>query len=89
MREHELYAKFSKCKFWLDQVCFLGHVIFAEGIYVDLQKVEAVLNWEQPMTVTEVRSFFGLVGYYCRFMKGFSKIAGPLHSFTIKGVSFI
>ena len=67
---------------------FLGHVVSAEGIYVDPQKVEAVENWEQPTTVTEVRSFLGLAGYYRRFIEGFLKIAGPLHCLTRKGVKF-
>ena len=67
---------------------FLGHVVSADGIYVDPQKVEAVENWEQPTRVTEVRSFLGLAGYYRRFIEGFSKIAGPLHCFTRKGVKF-
>ena len=67
---------------------FLGHVVFADGIYVDPQKVEAVVKSEQPTTVTEVRSFLGLAGYYRRFIEGFSKIARPLHGLTRKGVKF-
>ena len=67
---------------------FLGHVVSADGIYVDPQEVEAVENWEQPTTVTEVRSFLELAGYYRRFIEGFSKIAGPLHCLTRKGVKF-
>ena len=88
LRQHRLYAKFSKCEFWLSQVGFLGHVVFADGIYVDPQKVEAVANWDQPTMVTEVRSFLGLAGYYRRFIEGFSKIAGSLHCLTRKGVKF-
>ena len=88
LRQHRLYAKFNKCEFWLSRVGFLGHVVSADGIYVDPQKVEAVANWEQPTTVTEVRSFLGLVGYYRRFIEGFSKIAGPLHCLTRKWVKF-
>ena len=83
-----MYAKFSKCEFWLSRVGFIGHVVSADGIYVDPQKVEAVANWEQPTTVTEVRSFLGLSGYYRRFIEGFSKIAGPLQCLTRKGVKF-
>ena len=71
LRQHQLYAKFSKCEFWLSRVGFLGHAVSADGIYVDPQKVEAVANWEQPTTVTEVPSFLGLAGYYCRFIEGF------------------
>ena len=67
---------------------FLGHVVSSDGIYVDPQKVETVANWEQPTTVSEVRSFLGLARYYCRFIEGFSKIAGPLHCLTRKGVKF-
>ena len=88
LRRHQLYAKFNKCEFWLSRVGFLGHVVSAGGIYVDPQKVEAVANWGQPTTVTEVRSFLGLAGYYRRFIEGFSKIAGPLHCLTRKGVKF-
>ena len=88
LRQHQLYAKFRKCEFWLSRVGFLGHVVSVDGIYVDPHKVEAVANWEQPTTVTEVRSVLGLAGYYRRFIKGFSKIAGPLHCLTRKGVKF-
>ena len=88
LREHQLYAKFSKCQFWLDQVAFLGHIISAQGILVDPQKVAAVEKWEQPRTVTEVRSFLGLAGYYRRFVKDFSVIALPLTRLTRKYVKF-
>ena len=84
LRRHQLYAKFNKCEFWLSRVGFLGHVVSDDGIYVDPQKVEAVANWEQPTTVTEVRSFLELAGYYRRFIEGFLKIAGPLHGLTRK-----
>ena len=73
-----MYAKLSKCEFWLDHVVFLGHVISKRGIEVDPKKVEAVLNWEILTTVPEVRSFLGMVGYYRRFVEGFSIIAGVL-----------
>ena len=88
LRRNQLYAKFNKCEFMLNRVGFLGHVVYADGIYVDPQKVEAVANWGQPTTVTEVRSFLGLAGYYRRFIEGFSKIAGPLHCLTRKEVKF-
>jgi len=78
LREHRLYAKLNKCEFWLKEVTFLGHVILAEGILVDPRKVEAVLKWERPTNVTEIRSFLGLAGYYRRFIEGFSTIAAPM-----------
>jgi hypothetical protein len=78
LREHQLYAKFSKCEFWLDQVEFLGHVISKEGIAVNPSKVSSVLEWEAPKNVNQIRGFLGMAGYYRRFIEGFSKIAGPL-----------
>lgn len=89
LREHKLYAKFEKCDFWLEQVKFLGHVVSKEGISVDPEKVEAVLQWKQPTTPTEVRSFLGMAGYYRRFIEGFSRIATPLTRLTRKDVKFI
>jgi len=78
LRVHKLYAKFSKCEFWLEKVAFLGHILTAEGVAVDPEKVEAVSNWQQPTNVSEIRSFFGLAGYYWKFIEGFSKIARPM-----------
>ena len=68
LREHRLFAKFSKCEFWLERVQFLGHVIFDEGIQVDPAKVEAVVSWQRPRNATEIRSFLGLAGYYRHFV---------------------
>ena len=88
LRERQLYAKFSKCQFWLDKVDFLGHVISTEGISVDPQKIEAIVNWKPPMNVSEVRSFLGLEGYYRKFVEGFSKIATPLNNLLKKDQKF-
>ncbi|GKB82680.1 putative reverse transcriptase domain-containing protein, partial [Tanacetum coccineum] len=84
LKKEKLYAKFSKCEFWLREVQFLGHVINGDGIHVDPSKIEAVKNWKAPKTLTEVRSFLGLAGYYRRFIKNFSKIAKSLTILTQK-----
>ncbi|KAL8095604.1 hypothetical protein AgCh_036864 [Apium graveolens] len=89
LRKEKLYAKFSKCEFWLKEVQFLGHVVNKEGIKVDPVKIEAVMNWERPKTPTEVRSFLGLAGYYRRFVQDFSKIVVPLTKLTKKNEKFI
>ena len=88
LRERQLYAKLSKCQFWLDKVTFLGHVISAEGVSVDPHKIEAVVNWKPPKNVLEVRSFLGLAGYYKKFVEGFSRIAAPLTKLTRKDVKY-
>ncbi|XP_065866494.1 uncharacterized protein [Euphorbia lathyris] len=88
LREKQLYAKFSKCEFWLDEIMFLGHVVSAKGILVDPKKVEAVANWKAPSNVHEVHSFLGLAGYYRRFVNGFSLIASPMTQLLRKGVKF-
>ncbi|RVW95658.1 Transposon Ty3-I Gag-Pol polyprotein [Vitis vinifera] len=88
LRDKQLYAKLKKCEFWLDRISFLGHVVSNDGISVDPGKVDVVANWRRPSTVTEIRSFLGLAGYYRRFIEGFSKIALPLTKLTQKGVKF-
>ena len=88
MRDKQLYAKFSKCEFWLREVSFLGHVVSASGIRVDLSKISAILNWKPPRNVLEVRSFLGLAGYYRRFVKGFSMIAMPMTKLLQKDIKF-
>ncbi|KAI3751218.1 hypothetical protein L2E82_22266 [Cichorium intybus] len=88
LRREKLYAKFSKCEFWLREVQFLGHVVNQKGILVDPAKIEAVMKWEVPRTPTEIRSFLGLAGYYRRFIQDFSKIAVPLTQLTKKNASF-
>ena len=83
-----MYAKFSKCEFWLGKVALLGHVVLEEGITMDPSKVEVVSQWKQPRNPTEVRSFLGLAGYYRRFVDGFLKIAAPMTALTRKNVKF-
>ncbi|GJX90416.1 putative reverse transcriptase domain-containing protein [Tanacetum coccineum] len=78
LKKEELYAKFSKCEFWIPKVQFLGHVIDSEGIHVDPAKIESIKDWTSPKSPTEIRQFLGLVGYYQRFIEGFSKIAKPM-----------
>ena len=88
LREHQLYAKFSKCEFWLTEVRFLGHVVSASGMSVDPEKVEAVMSWDRPKSVFEIRSFLGLAGYYKRFIEDFSRLAAPMTRLTWKEVKF-
>ena len=72
LRKEQLYAKMSKCEFWLNEVSFLGHIVLKEGIRVDLKKIEVVVEWKPPRNVTEVHSFLEMAGYYRRFVKAFS-----------------
>jgi hypothetical protein len=88
LRGHKLYAKLSKCIFYRKKIHYLGHIISAVGIDVDPEKIEAVRGWSAQNNVTEFRSFMGLVSYYRRFIKGFSKMASPITSFHKKGVKF-
>ncbi|KAA3465609.1 RNA-directed DNA polymerase-like protein [Gossypium australe] len=88
LRDKELYAKFSKCEFWLREVRFLGHIISAEGIRVDPSNISAVVDWKPPRNVSEFRSFLGLAGYYRCFVKGFSMIATPMTRLLQKDVKF-
>nr|GFD38707.1 putative reverse transcriptase domain-containing protein [Tanacetum cinerariifolium] len=78
LKKEELYAKFSKCEFWIPKVHFLGHMIDSQGIHVDPAKIESVKDWTSPKSPTEIRQFLGLAGYYRRFIEGFSKIAKPM-----------
>ncbi|GJT89732.1 putative nucleotidyltransferase, ribonuclease H [Tanacetum coccineum] len=88
LKKEELYAKFSKCEFWIPKVQFLGHVIDSEGIHVDPAKIESIKDWTSPKSPTEIRQFLGLAGYYRRFIEGFSKIAKPMTKLTQKKVKF-
>ena len=81
MRDNQLYAKLSKCEFWLEQIASLGHIISKEGLAVDPSKIEAVISWKRPKSVTEIRSFWGLVGYYRR--------SAPLMKLIWKSVPFV
>nr|GEX03789.1 putative reverse transcriptase domain-containing protein [Tanacetum cinerariifolium] len=88
LKKEELYAKFSKCEFWIPKVQFLRHVIDSKGIYVDLIKIESIKDWVSPKSPTEIRQFLGLAGYYRRFIEGFSKIANSMTKMTQKNVMF-
>ena len=85
LRDRQLYAKFSKCEFWLNEVVFLGHVVSGNGIFMDPKKVEAIVNWEKPKNVTEILCFLGLVGYYRRFVGLFFTDLRTVDSINPKG----
>jgi hypothetical protein len=89
LRDHQLYAKYSKCEFWSSKVPFLGQVISSDGISVDPSKACDVLDWKPLMTVHQVRSFLRLAGYYCRFILNFSKIAKPITDLLKKEEKFV
>jgi hypothetical protein len=88
LRDNWLYAKYSKCEFWLDEIPFLGHIISKGGIVVDPTKVREIVGWKILASITEIQSFLGLAGYYQRFIEGFSKIAKPMTSLQEKGKEF-
>jgi hypothetical protein len=88
MREHQLYAKFSQCEFWLKEVGFLGHVISAGGVSVDPSKITSILERKAPTNPIKVRAFLGLAGYYRKFVEGFSSIARPLTQLLKKDKKF-
>jgi hypothetical protein len=88
LRENQLYAKLSKCEFWLKEVSFLGHIISEGGISVDPSKVKDVLSWKTPQNVSDIKSFLGLVEYYRRFIEGFLKISRPMTELLAKGNTF-
>ena len=88
LRKKQLYAKLSKCEFWLGEVSFLGHIVSEEGIRVEPKKIELITEWKPPRNVTEVRSFLGLAGYYIRFFKGFLMTAAPVTRLLQKNMRF-
>ena len=88
MRDHQLYAKFSKCEFWFTEVRFLGHVVSASGVSMDPKKVEVMMSWERPKSVFEIGNFLGLAGYYRRFIENFSRLAVLMTRLTRKEVKF-
>ncbi|XP_070013786.1 uncharacterized mitochondrial protein AtMg00860-like [Nicotiana sylvestris] len=88
LHDNKLYAKISKCEFWLKSVAFLGYIVSHGGIKVDTQKIEDVKSWRRPTTPIEIRSFLGLVGYYRRFVEGFSSLSAPLTKLTQKATKF-
>ncbi|GJR04777.1 putative reverse transcriptase domain-containing protein [Tanacetum coccineum] len=88
LKKEKLYAKFSKCEFWIPKVQFLEHVIDSRGIHVDPAKIESIKDWASPKTPTEIHQFLGLAGYYRRFIEGFSKIAKSMTKLTQKGIKF-
>ena len=88
LRQHQLYAKFNKCEFWLRSVTFQGHVVSDKGVEVDPRKTEVVKNWPKPLTPTDLRRFLGLACYYHKFVEGFSPIAASLTTLNKKKAKF-
>jgi hypothetical protein len=88
LRDCQLYAKLSKCEFWISEVLFMGHIINQDGLVVDPNKVAAILDWKALKDVRGIKSFIGMAGYYRRFIEGFSKIARPMIALLAKKVEF-
>jgi hypothetical protein len=88
LRDHRLYAKLSKCEFWMKQVSFLSHVILGEGICVDSSKIRDMLGWNAPSSVIDSRTSLGLVGYYQKIVEGFSKTTKPIIELLEKDKKF-
>jgi hypothetical protein len=89
LRQHQLYAKFSKCEFWMEEVAFLGHVLSAKGVVVDPSKIEVVSKWQSPKYVNEIHSSLGVAGYYRRFIENFSKIANPMTELLKRNMPYV
>jgi hypothetical protein len=88
LKQHQLYAKFSKCEFWMEEVAILGHVLSA-GVAVDPSKIEVMSMWQSPKIVTEICSFLGLAGYYRRFIKNFSNTVKPMTELLKSNTPFV
>ena len=88
LREHQLFAKLSKCSFWQRKIGFLGHVVSEAGVAVDQEKITAISEWPTPKSATEIRSFLGLAGYYRKYVNSFASIAKPMTRLTGKDAKF-
>lgn len=88
LKENQLYAKFSKCEFYIDKIQYLGHIISEQGLVIDPEKIKAISEWPVLTDVLTVRSFMGIAGYYRIFVERFSTIAYPITSLQRKGVKF-
>jgi hypothetical protein len=88
LREARLFANLEKCTFFTDRFAFLGYVVTPQGIEVDEAKIEVIISWPIPATLTQLQSFLVLAGFYRRFMRDFSTNAAPLNDLMKKGVPF-
>ena len=89
LKEHKLYAKFSKCDFWLKEVQFLGHIISKDEISVDPSKIQDVLNWNAPTSIPEIQSFLGLAGCFASLYRTSQKLLDPVLNYSRKGRNLI
>jgi hypothetical protein len=88
LQDCQLYAKLSKCKFWISEVLFLGHIINRDGLAMDPKKVTTILDWKAPKDVRGIKSFIGMASYYRHFIEGFFKIARPMIALLANKVEF-